>query len=128
MSLPIWLPPSTPCKLASFVRLARTLRYLLFAPTVRKTQAGLLSILMESSPENRKTSKRFFKTRSFFPGDFLDDRLAILKSRSFNTATPGDLRRNHNICARTPESLLKLQNLRLSMKLDRALLHGIERA
>jgi hypothetical protein len=35
---------------------------LAFAPPVRKIQVGLLSIRMESSSENRKTSKRSFKT------------------------------------------------------------------
>jgi len=79
----------------SDVKLARTLWYLLFVSTVRKTQAWLLSISMESSQENRKTTQRFIKIRSLFPGDFLDDWLAILKRWPFNAHTPGDLRCNH---------------------------------
>src|SRR2546423_12039267 len=65
---------------------------------------------------------------SLFPDDFLDDRLAILKSRSFDAHTPGDLWRNHNICTRATKPLLKLQNLGLSMNLNRAWLKGLKRA
>src|SRR5258708_36890755 len=108
--------------MSPFVRLAPTL-----LPPARKAQTGLLPFLMESSLGNRKTVQRFFKNRSLAPDDFLDDWLAILKHWSFNAATPGDLRRNHNISARTSESFLKLQNLGLSMKLDRAWLQGINR-